>query len=601
MTSRTVDPDRRWMLASHVLFGVTLAIPTGRALLSAAPPGQRVVTLALVLLLVGWYVAIYARPQWHERQGVMTVYAAGTLALFTVLNLRDDTFFLVLYSLLPQYFSALSRTRAIVATVLLVLLPTALGTGIGALWRDPDLLISLAVTLALGLTITAVVEALIRQSERQHATIDELDRARAEIAALLERTQQDLRERSVIARTGEALIAARSAAEVVAALGDRLADHASGVRGAALLEATAGGRHAVVQCAATNTATPRTGARVAVPNLGVGQPVHLCEPDHLAPDGWTSHGIGLVALLPLAVGAGDGGGGGSADRPPVPGTAQTAGAVDVLWLSLANDRPEETTVRDLTTVATLTALALDNVRLAAQAAQRGRTTGVLAERQRLAHEIHDTLAQGFVSIITQLEAAEETLTTDLGATRRRLDRARTTARDSLSEARRTVAALRPGPLERGATLAEAMDDAVEQWRSRTDTPPPVHLLVDGEPVALDEAVAAVLLRVVQEALANIARHAHAMAVTVTLSYLGDLVLLDVHDDGVGFDAHARAHADPGRGGFGLTAMRERVTAIGGDLVVESRSGEGTTVAARVPVRRPEHVVRDAVTADGTAS
>ena len=89
-----------------------------------------------------------------------------------------------------------------------------------------------------------------------------------------------------------------------------------------------------------------------------------------------------------------------------------------------------------------------------------------------------------------------------------------------------------------------------------------------------------------------------MAVTVTLSYLGDLVLLDVHDDGAGFDVHARAHADPGRGGFGVATMRERVAAIGGDLVVESRSGEGTTVAARVPVRRPQRAVRDAVTADG---
>ena len=210
-----------------------------------------------------------------------------------------------------------------------------------------------------------------------------------------------------------------------------------------------------------------------------------------------------------------------------------------------------------------------------------RQAGILQERQRLAQEIHDTLAQGFTSIVMQLEAADLALPEEQSAVRIRLLQARETARLSLTEARRLVQALRPEPLE-GASLPEAIARVADRWRQETGTA--ITFSVTGSPCSLHPEVEVSLLRLMQEGLANVRKHACAQQVTVTLSYMEDQVALDVHDDGVGFDPELLSlPPDQSRGGFGLQTMRERVSQIGGQMIIESNPGQGTTLAIQIPV------------------
>lgn len=219
----------------------------------------------------------------------------------------------------------------------------------------------------------------------------------------------------------------------------------------------------------------------------------------------------------------------------------------------------------------------DNERLAEQAEISGRAAGVLAERQRLAHDIHDTLAQGFTSVVTQLEAAEQALGTDVDTAARHVARAKRTAREGLREARRTVEALRPASLEH-VDLPGALRHLAERWQHDLPRRVEVAVVVDGVAGPVGDDVETAVLRVAQEALTNVARHSAAAAVTLTLSYLDDVLLLDVQDDGCGFAP------DDVDGGFGLTSMRERIALVDGELTIESRPGDGTTIAARVPSR-----------------
>lgn len=211
-----------------------------------------------------------------------------------------------------------------------------------------------------------------------------------------------------------------------------------------------------------------------------------------------------------------------------------------------------------------------------------RQAGVLQERQRLAHEIHDTLAQSFISIVTHLEAAESGLAPVNQSTRRHLSLAQESARISLVEARRLVQDLGPGELEQ-ASLPEAIQRTVEEWAAVVGVDAQVQITGPTQPLAT--ALETTLLRVTQEALNNVAKHAQASQVTVTLSYMGDAVTLDVNDNGLGFDVTAPRPAPDNwqSGGYGLQAMEERVTSLNGELSVESEPGEGTTVALVLPV------------------
>ncbi|MEU8256018.1 sensor histidine kinase [Micromonospora inaquosa] len=226
----------------------------------------------------------------------------------------------------------------------------------------------------------------------------------------------------------------------------------------------------------------------------------------------------------------------------------------------------------------LTETVSENAGLHAQLLTQAREAGVLDERQRMAREIHDTLAQGLTGIITQLEAAEQTR--DRSADwRRHVDNALALARESLTEARRSVQAVRPEPLET-ARLPDALVELGGRWSALNGVRAKV--ATTGNPRPLHPEIEVTLLRAAQEALANVARHAAASRVGLTLSYMADVVTLDVRDDGAGFDINARpAPREPG-GGYGLTAMRQRVTRVGGELAVESEPGSGTAISASVP-------------------
>ena len=224
----------------------------------------------------------------------------------------------------------------------------------------------------------------------------------------------------------------------------------------------------------------------------------------------------------------------------------------------------------------------ENAGLHAQLVAQAREAGVLDERQRLAGEIHDTIAQGLTGIVRQLEVAER-FDDDAERRHHHLTLARELARESLAEARRSVQALRPGPLA-VAQLPEALAELAASWSRTAGIEARVE--VSGEAVALSPEVEVALFRAAQEALANAGKYSGAGRVGVTLSYTSDVVVLDVVDDGAGFDPEevsGRDTADSANGtGYGLTAMRSRLRQVGGTLTIESEPGDGTAISAAVP-------------------
>jgi signal transduction histidine kinase len=209
----------------------------------------------------------------------------------------------------------------------------------------------------------------------------------------------------------------------------------------------------------------------------------------------------------------------------------------------------------------------------AELAVSERNAGALSERQRLSHEIHDTLAQGFIGIIMHLEAAQSL---PVAQAQKHLQQAEEMARENLRQARYLVEGLQPLRLQ-NSSLPDTILATVQQWREQSKVV--AHVTVTGEERPLSPDTEHTLLRATQEALANIHKHAQASEATVTLSYMGDCVMLDVQDNGVGLNG-----ADSNwQGGFGLTAMRERVEQLGGSLLVESEDREGVTVVVSIPV------------------
>jgi signal transduction histidine kinase len=267
----------------------------------------------------------------------------------------------------------------------------------------------------------------------------------------------------------------------------------------------------------------------------------------------------------------------------------------------------------------LEATLAENAGLHRQLLAQAREAGILDERQRMAREIHDTLAQGLTGIITQLQAAEHACD-DPPGWRRHFAAATGLARESLSEARRSVHELCPGPLET-ARLSEALADIAGRWSALHGIP--VQVTTTGTPRPIRPETEFALLRTAQEALANVARHAQATRAGVTLSYMEHQVALDVRDDGKGFDAAqigsgaaasrgtANGNGGPPRasaggsgasaggsgasaggsgasgGGFGLVAMRHRIESLTGTLQVESEPGGGTGISACVPAAPAE--------------
>lgn len=217
-------------------------------------------------------------------------------------------------------------------------------------------------------------------------------------------------------------------------------------------------------------------------------------------------------------------------------------------------------------------------------ARAERQAGIVEERQRLAYEIHDTLAQGFTSIAMQLEAADAVWQANADIARQHADRARRIARENVGEARRLIWALQPEMLGR-ASLGEVLSTLTTQWSLEHGIA--ASAAVTGTVYPLRPEYEQMLLRATQEALTNARKHAQASRITITLSYMDQMVTLDVEDNGVGFVPCTREEGpDPGAehtGGFGLKGLRERVEKLGGTLTVESAPGEGTILAVALPV------------------
>ena len=222
------------------------------------------------------------------------------------------------------------------------------------------------------------------------------------------------------------------------------------------------------------------------------------------------------------------------------------------------------------TVNRLKATLAENAGLHAQLVAQAHEAGVLDERQRMAREIHDTIAQGLTGVITQLEAAHQAWGDD-GEVTRHLDLAGGIARESLDEARRSVQAIRPGPLDH-SRLPEALDEIAAKWAAAADIG--VQMQTTGERRPLHPDVEVTLLRAAQEALANVAKHSSATRVGITLSFMDGAVVLDVRDDGVGF----KPEEPVGESSFGLAGMRQRVEDAKGRMEIESAPGEGSAIS-----------------------
>lgn len=212
----------------------------------------------------------------------------------------------------------------------------------------------------------------------------------------------------------------------------------------------------------------------------------------------------------------------------------------------------------------------------AELAAAERSAGILAERERLAREIHDTLAQGLSSIQLLLRAAERGLPEGSPALPH-IGRAREAAQENLAEARRFVRALTPPDLEYGSLPA-----ALERLCSGAPGPR-VRFSLSGAPRPLPTPYEVALLRIAQSALANVVRHAGAGRAEITLTFMDSSVTLDIVDDGKGFDPGAASRALSDGGGFGLPAMRSRAETLSGLFTVESAPGQGTAVAVTLPL------------------
>jgi two-component system, NarL family, sensor kinase len=227
-------------------------------------------------------------------------------------------------------------------------------------------------------------------------------------------------------------------------------------------------------------------------------------------------------------------------------------------------------LRLLSTIADQVGIAIERARLAEQSAQGARAE----ERARIAREIHDTLVQGLTAIGLNLEGALAQLGDSPERARERLQRALDVSRESLEEARRSVLDLRAMPLA-GRPLGEALAALGRRFTSETGIR--VHVRAPAGS-SFPARVEAELLRIAQEALANVRKHARAATVEIRLSRGGGSLTLSIRDDGQGF----RVRRAPGSG-VGILGMQERARVLGGGLRVTSRPGHGTSVRASIPL------------------
>lgn len=211
-----------------------------------------------------------------------------------------------------------------------------------------------------------------------------------------------------------------------------------------------------------------------------------------------------------------------------------------------------------------------------------RRSGALAERTRLSREIHDSIGQGLTSINLLLNAAEQDWDSRLGAARSHVRTAARTARRELDEVRRVVRDLAPADIA-GQAAAGALPAALERVAAQTGEAIAVRVRVHGTPAPVPDDLASAIVRTARGAMANVIEHSGAERAVISLTYHADEVLLDVRDDGRGFDPGRTPRS--GLRGRGLAGIAERAATFGGRVVVESAPGDGTTVSVALPLHR----------------
>ena len=204
-----------------------------------------------------------------------------------------------------------------------------------------------------------------------------------------------------------------------------------------------------------------------------------------------------------------------------------------------------------------------------------REAGQLTERQRIARDIHDSLAQHFTSIIMHLSAAKHSNAESVQST---VQQAENAAREGLNEIRRIVWDMQPEQFEK-ASLVEAVEELAARWSAENNIQ--VKMKVTGNPRNLTSSTETALLRISQEAMHNIKKHAQSKNVNITFSFMEDMFVMDIADDGLGFD-HSKI-----KNGFGMKTMRDRAEELHGTLTIESEPGTGTAIAVSIPIAK-EH-------------
>ena len=200
-----------------------------------------------------------------------------------------------------------------------------------------------------------------------------------------------------------------------------------------------------------------------------------------------------------------------------------------------------------------------------------REAGRLTERQRLARDIHDTLAQHFTSIIMHLSAAKHS---NPESVQSEVQQAEDAAREGLDEIRRIVWDMQPEQIEK-ASLVEAVEELAARWSAENSVQ--VKMKVTGTPHSLTSSAETALLRISQEAMHNIHKHAQAKNVNITFSFMEDMFVMDIADDGLGFEPSKI------KNGFGMKTMRDRAEELSGTLTIESEQGIGTAIAVSIPI------------------
>jgi two-component system NarL family sensor kinase len=239
------------------------------------------------------------------------------------------------------------------------------------------------------------------------------------------------------------------------------------------------------------------------------------------------------------------------------------------WRELSPDD-----LRLLYTIGDLLSIAIERSRLFARNAQMS----IVEERNRLAREIHDTLAQGLTAVSLQLESADALLEAgaDLERVHKAVRQALTLTRANLEEARRSVLDLRAAPLE-GRTLMKALEDLAKETTAKGETKVRFEAIDDDRPLPV--RIEASLYRIAQEALTNVANHAGASETRLRLEISPEHIKLHVGDNGQGFEP-----SQVPRGRYGLIGMNERAKLLGGTLCLDSTPGKGTCIEATIPLK-----------------